>query len=210
MHCLMLLILIISALPEQGFTPLLNGANLDGWVYGTLKGKTYKTGQGYQVKDGILFSTKEDGGFLYTEREYSDFILRFDFKLEQAANNGIALRAPLDGNGSWDGIEIQVLDDGGYPDIRPAQYHGSIYDIVPARRGFLKPVGEWNSEEIKAWGRQITVTLNGTVIVDADLGDIKDEAVLKKHPGLGRTTGHIGFLGHGARVEFRNVRLKEF
>jgi hypothetical protein len=81
---------------------------------------------------------------------------------------------------------------------------------VPAKRGFQKPVGEWNSEEIIARGRRITVILNGTTIVDANLDDITDDAVLKKHPGLANTKGHIGLLGHGTRVEFRNIRIREF
>jgi Domain of Unknown Function (DUF1080) len=116
--------------------------------------------------------------------------------------------------------EIQVLDDSGsqYTNLRPAQYHGSVYDMVPAKRGFQKPVGEWNAEEITARGRRITVVLNGTTIVDADLDDIKDEEVLKRHRDLGQpegargianTRGHIGLLGDGTRVEFRNIRIKE-
>jgi hypothetical protein len=161
--------------------------------------------------NGIIYCTREDGGNLYTEREYSDFVLRFEFKLEKNANNGIGIRAPLEGDAAYAGMEIQVLDDGGseYRDLRPAQYHGSIYDVVPAKRGSLKPVGEWNTEEITARGRKITVKVNGKTIVDADLDGVKDEAVLKKHPGLSRASGHIGFLGHGSRVEFRNIRIKE-
>jgi len=93
--------------------------------------------------------------------------------------------------------------------LKPAQYHGSIYDVVPARTGHLKPAGEWNQEEVTASGRRITVKLNGTVIVDADLDSVKDPAILEKHPGLARASGHIGFLGHNTRMEFRNIRIKE-
>ena len=197
---------------EVGFTPLSNGRNLDGWVYGLRGDKENKSGKGYQVGNGVVYCTKEDGGNLFTEKEYGDFVLRFDFKLERNANNGIGIRAPLEGDAAYVGMEIQVLDDDGpeYKDkLRPGQYHGSIYDVVPAKRGSLKPVGEWNSEEITAKGRHITVKLNGNTIVDANLDDVKDEDTLKKHPGLARTKGHIGFLGHGARVEFRNLRIKE-
>jgi hypothetical protein len=193
---------------EQGFSPLFNGKDLTGWVYA----KNGKAGQGYLIKDGgILYCTKSDGGHLRSEKEFADFVLRFDFKLTANANNGIAIRAPLEGDPAYAGMEIQVLDDSGpeYKTLRPAQYHGSIYDVVPARRGHLKPVGEWNTEEITAKGSRITVKLNGTTIVDADLAEIKDEAVLKKHPGLRRPTGHVGFCGHGREVEFRNVRIKE-
>ena len=109
-------------------------------------------------------------------------------------------------------MEIQILDDQApvyQGKLRPAQYHGSIYDVVPARQGFLKKAGEWNQEEITASGRRITVILNGTTIVDANLDSVKDPQVLKKHPGLARSQGHIGFLGHDTRVEFRNIRLRE-
>jgi Domain of Unknown Function (DUF1080)/Peptidase family M28 len=197
---------------ETGFTPLFNGKDLSGWIYGRRgNGAENRSGKGYQVENGVIFSTKEDGGNLYTEKAYGDFAFRFEFRLTENANNGIGIRAPLQGDAAYAGIEIQVLDDSGsqYATLRPAQYHGSIYDVVPAKRGFQKPVGEWNSEEIIARGRRITVILNGTTIVDADLSDIKDTAAIDKHPGLANAKGHIGFLGHGTRVEFRNIRIKE-
>jgi hypothetical protein len=207
--------------PEQGFTSLFNGKDFTGWVYGRrANGAENRSGKGYQIENGVIFSTKEDGGNLYTEKEYADFVLRFDFKLTENANNGIGIRAPLEGDAAYVGIEIQVLDDGGssYTKLQPYQYHGSIYGMVPPKRGFQKPVGEWNAEEITARGRRISVTLNGTTIVDADLDDVKDEEMLKSHRdlskpegsrGIANTKGHIGLLGHGARVEFRNLRIKE-
>ena len=206
---------------ERGFTRLFNDKDLTGWVYGRrASGQTSKSGNGYQVENGVLFSTKEDGGNLYTEKEYADFIFRFDFKLTENANNGVGIRAPLEGDAAYVGMEIQVLDDSGssYTKLQPAQYHGSIYHMFPAKRGFQKPVGEWNSEEITARGRHITVKLNGTTIVDANLDDVKDDALLQRHRdltkpegmrGIANTKGHIGFLGHGTRVEFRNIRIRE-
>jgi len=218
-------IAVLGAVPapqdkEGGFTPLFNGKDFTGWVYGQrANGTENKTGKGYQIADGVLYSTKEDGGNLYTEKEYANFAFRFEFRLTPNANNGIGIRAPLVGDAAYVGMEIQVLDDGGsmYTKLEPGQYHGSIYKVVPAKRGFQKPVGEWNSEEIIAKGSRITVILNGTTIVDADLSDVKDEAVLKEHRdlskpegsrGIANTKGHIGFLGHGAHVEFRNIRIK--
>lgn len=192
---------------EKDFIPLFNGKDLPGWTYAS------KVGKGYQVDEstGVVYCTETDGGRLYTDKEYSDFVLRFDVKLSPNGNNGIAIRAPFEGNSAYQGMEIQVLDNDGskYQSLRPAQYHGSIYDVVPAKRGFQKPVGQWNEEEIIAVGRRIKVKLNGTTIVDADLDDVKDPAVLKKHPGLANKSGHIGFLGHGTRIEFRNMRIKD-
>ena len=196
---------------EEGFTPLFNGKDLSGWRYGGAKEAPAKSGKGYQVENGVLYCTAADGGNLYTEKEYANFVLRFDFKLEANSNNGIAIRSPLEGDAAYQGIELQVLDDSGsqYQTLQPFQYHGSVYGVVAAKRGSQKPVGEWNTQEVVCDGRKIKVTLNGTVIVDANLDDVKDPKVLEAHPGLARKTGHIGFLGHGTRVEFRNVRVKE-
>ena len=108
-------------------------------------------------------------------------------------------------------MEIQILDDP-HPQykswIKPEQHTGSVYDVIPARTGYNKPAGEWNTEEIMMKGRHIRVTLNGVIILDNDLSIVKEPEVLKKHPGLARTTGHIGFLGHGTRAEFRSLRIK--
>jgi hypothetical protein len=207
-----------SAAPkvEEGFTPIFNGKDLTGWIYGKKKDKAgketeNKAGAGYAVKDGVIYCTKTDGGNLYTEKEYANFILRFEFKLTPNANNGIGIRAPLTGDSAYAGMEVQVLDDSGsmYTKLEPGQYHGSVYKVFPAKRGSLKPVGEWNTEEIEANGPHIKVTLNGNVIVDGNIEDVKDPAILKAHPGLQNKTGHIGFLGHGAEVQFRNLRVKE-
>jgi hypothetical protein len=206
---------------DQGFTTLFNGKDLTGWVYGQREdGTENRNGKGYHVEKGVLFTTKEDGGNLFTKKEYADFVLRFEFKLTENANNGIGIRAPLQGDAAYTGIEIQVLDDSGsqYASLRPAQYHGSIYHMFPAKRGHQKPVGEWNAEEITVQGRKITVKLNGVVITEGNLGDVKDEALLSRHRdmskpegsrGIANTKGHIGLLGHGTRVEFRNIRIKE-
>lgn len=196
---------------EAGFTPLFNGKDATGWIYGGTEAAPAKSGKGYQVKDGVLFCTKEDGGNLYTEKEYANFVLRFEFKLEANSNNGIAIRAPRVGDAAYQGIELQVLDDSGsdYQTLQPYQYHGSVYGVVAAKRGAQKPVGEWNTQEVVVDGRHIKVTLNDKVIVDTNLDEVKDAKVLKEHPGLARKSGHIGFLGHGTRVEFRNIRIKE-
>ena len=201
-----LLALACFAADEPGFVPIFNGKDLTGW---TIRGQY---GPGYVVEKGLLVCPSNGGGNLFTEKEYSNFVLRFEFKLEQASNNGIGIRAPYEGDAAYKGMEIQILDHDApvyQGKLKPAQYHGSIYDVVAAKTGYLKKTGEWNKEEIVADGRRIKVTLNGTVIVDADLDSVTDPAVLAKHPGLARTTGHIGLLGHHSRVEFRNMRVRE-
>ncbi len=129
------------------------------------------------------------------------------------ANNGLGIRTPLESNAAYAGMELQILDNTAdqYKDLKPYQYHGSIYGVAPAKRGFLKPVGEWNTEEVIARGKRIMVKLNGHTIVDADIGPAIESGAMdgQEHPGLKRTSGHIGFMGHGSRVEFRNLRIKE-
>ncbi len=191
---------------EKGFTPLFDGKSLNGWQL--IKGQ----GPGYVVKDGIIECPANGGGNLYTEKEYGNFVLRFEFMTEPGGNNGVGIRAPLTGDAAYQAMEIQILDDQHERykgKIKSEQHHGSIYDVIPARTGFLKPAGEWNTEEISAQGSRIRVTLNGVIIVDADLANVKEPDVLKKHPGLQNKRGHLGFLGHGTLVAFRNIRIKE-
>jgi len=196
---------ITEAELADGFVPLFNGRDLDGWTGDT---------KGYAAENGKIVIHPELGsGNLYTAKEYADFTLRFEFKLTPAANNGLGVRAPLEGDAAYVGMELQILEDGSpvYWGLRPYQYHGSIYGVVPARRGFLRPPGEWNTEEVTAKGRHVTVAVNGITIIDADLDQASAGGTIdhNEHPGLKRTTGHLGFLGHGAIVEFRNIRLKE-
>ena len=190
---------------EPGFTPLFDGRTLNGWKL--VRGR----GPGYVVENGVIVCPAEGGGNLYTEREYANFVLRPEWRLWEGGNNGIGIRAPLEGDAAYVGMEIQVLDDESekYRNLKPTQYTGSVYDVFPARRGFVKRDGAWNSFEITADGSRIRIVLNGETVTDADLSTVTDEAVLKRHPGLRRPSGHIGFLGHGTRVEFRNIRLRE-
>ncbi|MCC9607754.1 DUF1080 domain-containing protein [Blastopirellula sp. JC732] len=188
---------------EEGFTPLFNGKDLDGWIGAV---------NGYFVEDGAIVCNPKKGGNLYYGKEFDNFDLKFEFKLEPGANNGLAIRSPVEGNSAYNGIELQVLDteDERYKGIKPYQAHGSVYGVVPAKRGFLKPVGEWNTQEVIADGYHIKVILNGETIVDANIEEASKDGTLdgQKHPGLLNKKGHIGFLGHGTKVEFRNIRIK--
>jgi 3-keto-disaccharide hydrolase len=189
---------------ESGFASLFDGETLNGW---TLAGKH---GAGYGVTNGVMFCARGGGGNLFTEREYSDFVLRLEYKLENGGNNGVGIRAPLEGDTAYSGMEIQMLDDQApkHANIKPWQFNGSVYNIVPATNGTPK-IGEWNAYEITARGRRIKVVLNGRTIVDTDLNAVHDPQIIEKHPGMFRDRGHIGFLGHNDYVEFRHIRIKE-
>jgi hypothetical protein len=189
----------------EGFVLLFNGRDLENWTGNK---------ESYVVEEGMIVVRPEgSGGNLYTEKEFSDFVFRFDFQLTPGANNGIGIRAPREGDAAYVGMEIQVLDNTAaeYANLKPYQYHGSVYGVIPARKGYLTPVGKWNSEEILAQGSHIKVTLNGTVILDGDIGGAAVNGTMDRqsHPGLKRKTGHIGFLGHGSVVRFRNIRIRE-
>lgn len=191
---------------KEGFNVLFDGTNMDAWRKNT---------DAYSIsEEGTLavVPTEGSGGNLFTKEEFSDFVYRFEFRLTPGANNGIGIRAPLEGDAAYAGMEIQVLDDGAemYKNIEEYQHHGSVYGVIPAKQGYLRPVGEWNEEEIYVKGNKIRVTLNGTVIVDGDLAEASKNGTLdhKSHPGLTRKSGHIGFLGHGSEVHFRNIRVK--
>jgi hypothetical protein len=193
---------------NQGFVSLFDGTNLDSWTGNT---------SGYLIEEGAVVvhpdkAGEGGGGNLYTKEEFADFIYRFDFQLTPGANNGIGVHAPLEGDAAYLGMEIQVLDNEAdiYKALQPYQYHGSVYGVIPAKRGFLKPTGEWNQEEIMVKGTKIKVTLNGTVILEGDYAEASKNGTMdhKEHPGLLRTTGHIGFLGHGEVLRFKNMRVK--
>ena len=203
---LALILATAATAAEPGFHALFNGKNLDGWML--VGGK----GRGYVVENGILVCPADGGGNLLTERQFDNFVLRFEFRMEPGGNNGVGIRTPKQGDAAYVGMEIQILDhkDARYAGkLRPAQHHGSVYDVIPASKDNLKPAGEWNSEEITANGPRIEVRLNGELITNGDLSTITDPEVLAKHPGIRRPIGHLGFLGHGTRVEFRNIQIKE-
>lgn len=192
----------LDEVDADGFIPLFNNKDLTGWVGDT---------RGYLVEDSKLVCAP--GGNLFSEKEFSDFVLRFEFKMPPGGNNGLGIRAPLDGNAAYAGMELQILDDPHpmYKDIKPWQAHGSVYGVVPAKRGYLREPGQWNVEEVTAAGNRIIIKLNGETIVNENIQKASASGTMdgQKHPGLLNPSGHIGFLGHGSRVEFRNIRIKE-
>ena len=203
-------LLVATALvgPETGFTALFDGTSLKGWQGDTV---------GYQVVDSTIAVVPSatggtNPGFLFTQQPWDNFELRFEFKLTPGANNGLALRWPGKGDPAYEGMEVQILDNGhpSYANLKPWQYHGSIYGVAAARRGCLKPTGKWNDETVICDGRRITVILNGHVLVDVDLDEVTRAGTIdgRPHPGLAHPSGYIGFCGHGSAVSFRNIRIR--
>lgn len=193
---------------KEGFRVLFDGTNMHSWTGNTTD---------YVMEDGdmVIYPSNGGKGNLYTKDEFSDFVYRFEFQLTPGANNGLGIRTPLEGDAAYVGMELQILDNDAdiYKNLQIYQYHGSVYGIIPAKRGALKPMGEWNYQEVVAQGNKIKITLNGTVILDGDIAEASKNntatADHKPHPGLLNKKGHIGYLGHGAVVRFRNIRVKE-
>jgi hypothetical protein len=188
---------------ETGFTPLFNGRDLVGW-----KGAVDE----YEVRGGALQIKPRHHGNLVTDRKYDNFVLRLEFKLPPGGNSGLAVRVP-DANvpASLEGLEIQILDDRDpqYADLHDYQAHGSVYGLKGAYRGYLRPLHEWNFQEVVLDGNHIEVHVNGVKTLDADLAEIRDKPVDgAEHPGAERESGYLGFCGHDDSVAFRNIRIK--
>lgn len=185
----------------EGYRLLFDGTSLDGWI---------DQANEYVLEDGCIVKKVSGFGNLYSEDSFCNFILKFEFQLTPGANNGLGLRHIIVPKG-YLGMELQILDndDPQYKDLKPYQYHGGLYNYAPAKRGYLKPVGEWNKQEVIAQGANIKIILNGTVILDTNIKKvIKDIPYDKVQAGLRNTCGHIAFLGHDSVVRFRYIRVK--
>ena len=197
--------IILHRHDNEGFTPIFNGTDFTG-----LAGDVDK----YEIKDGILSNKAGQSGTVHTAKEYADFVARLEFRLPPAGNNGLAIRYPGSGDPAYTGMcELQILDSEheSYAKLDPRQYHGSAYGMAAATRGYLRPVGQWNFQEVTVKGSTIKVELNGSVILETDLSKL-DPAKFKsgsKHPGKDLTKGYLGLAGHSAPVEFRNLSIKD-
>jgi hypothetical protein len=193
---------ILAAKDAKKYESVFNGRNLSGWT-GEL--------ENYEVVDGAIRCKEGKGGTVFTEKQYSDFIARLEFKLPSGGNNGLAIRYPGEGAPHLDGLELQVLDSEHpkYAKLDPRQYHGSVYGLVPAHRGHLRPTGEWNFQQVTVRGSKIKVELNGSSILDADLSEVTESKDGAVPAGAKVKSGHFGFAGHNDPVAFRNISIRE-
>lgn len=192
---------------DEGYKRIFNGTDFTGWAGAV---------DNYEIKEGAITCKPGKGGDPYYNQELSDFEVKLEFKLPPGGNNGLAIRYPGQGDTAYVGMcELQILDDTAkqYETLDQRQYCCSIYGVVPAHRGYLRPVGNWNFEHVTVKGQTIKVELNGTTVIDADVSHFNPEDGSQfmhnsKHPGLHRTKGYFGFAGHTDPVEFRNIYLK--
>jgi hypothetical protein len=196
---------ILSEKGGQGYTQIWNGKNFDGWAGDVAD---------HEVKDGNIIIKQGKSGTLYWNKELSNFSARLEFNTPPGGNNGLAIRHPGEGNPSQVAMcELQVLDDNAekYAKLDPRQYHGGAYGMAAAHRGYTRPAGEWNFQEVTVKGSTIRVELNGVIILDTDISKLDPAAFMdgKEHPGRNRKSGYFGFAGHSDPVKFRNISVLE-
>ena len=204
MKKLLVAVACVGSVYAGEFVSLFNGKDFTGW------GGAGKPEQsGYVIKEGGIIESTKKCRFLITEKEYSNYVFEFEFKLTAGANNGLGIHYPGKGDPAYTGMEIQILDNTHpkYAKLKDYQFHGGLYTLVAAKKGHLKPVGEWNKEIVTVKGPNVKVELNGVVIMEANLDEVNKSK--PKHNGAKRRKGHLCFCGHGAIISLKNLRIKE-
>jgi Domain of Unknown Function (DUF1080) len=192
----------VSAQTQDGFVPLFNGQDLDGWE---VRESTPGDKDKWSFKDNVLVA-KRGGGWIGTKKMYGDFALKVEWRIFEGGNSGVFIRVPdikSKESPSALGLEIQILDDNApkYKGLKPYQYCGGLYHFQGPSKKMFKGAGAWNSYEITCKGESIVVVFNGEKVIDADAGK---DAALAKRP----RRGFIGLQNHNSDVEFRKVMIK--
>ncbi|MBN2308235.1 MAG: DUF1080 domain-containing protein [Candidatus Hydrogenedentes bacterium] len=186
----------------EGFYPLFNGTDLDGWW---IRGSNQKA---FAAADGMLMITGEGGGdWIFTDREYENFVLRYEYKLPpEGGNSGVGIRATKEGNPAFSGMEIQVLTPGWETEWQRA---GALYSTVPPAVQADNPAGEWNAVEVLCDGPRIRTIMNGQQLYDVKTTDYTEQKDWQKPLTDRAKRGHIAIQDHGGgNIAFRNIRIK--
>jgi len=220
-------LLLMAALPgktihmdakKAGWVSLFDGKTTKGWhTYG----KTAADPQ-WNVNDGALHLDKSKGGDgdLVTDRQYSNFDLKLEWKISPKGNSGILFYVHEDPSKYKEayntGPEMQVLDNEGHSDGKIHKHRaGDLYDLIPCSKETVRPVGEWNEVEIISNNGSLKFFLNGTNVVSTTLWDdnwkaLVDGSKFKQWPGFGTfRSGKIDLQDHGNEVWYRNIKIKE-
>jgi cytochrome c len=206
---------------KAGWRLLFDGKTTEGW-----RGyKMEKMPPGWKVIDGALVRVSGGAGGkgagggddIITVEQFANFELQLDWKiLDKAGNSGIVLRASEDATTSWHtGPEVQLIDFTAYPGRSVRHMAGACYDLYAPAKDFARPVGEWNQIRVVANGPKIEHWLNGTKVVEYELGSEEWKKLVAqskfkdmKHFQTPPTKGHICIQDHTARLEFRNIKIR--
>ncbi len=194
---------------EAGWQLLFNGHDFTGWRG---KGKDKQPGGGWAVDDGKMHHTKGGGDILTTD-EFADFDLRFQWKVAEGANSGVFYRVSEQGeqNGA---VEYQILDNKRHGDGKnPITSAAAAYAVYPPSEDVTRPAGEWNDGRIVARGKHVEHYLNGTKVLEYEVGsDDWNERVAKSKfkntKGFAEApSGHVRFQDHGNEVWYRDIKV---
>ncbi|MGH7671744.1 MAG: 3-keto-disaccharide hydrolase [Gemmatimonadales bacterium] len=194
-----------------GFRPLFDGRTTAGWRGFRMDSMPV----GWQVVDGAL-TRVGPGGDIITRDRFRDFELVLEWKVAPGGNSGIFYRASEDDEEIyWTAPEMQVLDDAEHPDGQSRlTAAGANYGLDPAPAGVVRPAGEWNQVRLVVNGAHVEHWLNGTKVVEYELGSPAWEAKVQAskfapHPHYGRNAeGYLGLQDHGDRVAYRNIKIR--
>ncbi|MGY4386662.1 hypothetical protein ACVWYN_003718 [Pedobacter sp. UYP24] len=204
---------------SKGFSRLFDGKTTIGWhTYGKMTASTK-----WKVEAGVLHftpSSEGDGGDLVTDKAYSNFHLKIDWKIAPKSNSGIIFYVQDDpqkyGATYMTGPEMQVLDNDGHPDGRINKHRAAdLYDLIKSSSEPVKPVGEWNTAEVISDKGNLELKLNGITVVKTTLWDQNWKELVAKSKfaaweGFGSfKSGKIALQDHGDEVWYRNIMIKE-
>jgi WD40 repeat protein len=191
---------VVPVAKEGSWQPLFDGRTLDGWT--VHKGDINNWG----VEKDLLFTRGKDRGWLMTEKEYGDFELRLEYRMTKKTNSGVAVRSPAEGDPAFTGMEIQIIDEASYPKLKPDDITGSLFGVVPSLQPQVRAATFWNRMHITVRGRRLTVDLNDSCVLVADLDRYESQS--KRFPGLLRNKGRIGLQSHTSRIDFRDLYVR--
>lgn len=203
---------------DAGFQPLFPNGDLAGWHvsdWSNVATPRKVEGTPWKYQNDVLMGLGKRT-WIFSDEDYGDFVLKFDWKISEGANGGVGLRFPPTGDPAYQGMEIQIVDGERYyrGQGRPEQLTGAIYDNIAPKRARINPPGEWNRYEITCRGDRVTVMLNDEPVIDADLsqhtatapGSAAEVKPLAQRPRSGR----IGFQNLNGSIAIRQPMIQTF
>lgn len=204
---------------DAGWVNLFDGSSLNGWhTFGSSDAGSAWTVDSNSIR--LNASAKDGRGDLVSNESYENFDLKYDWKISKGGNSGLLFYVQDDKPKYEDtyktGPEMQVLDDERHDDRKkPSHRAGSLYDMIQATPGAVKPAEEWNTAEIISNNGKLDFYLNGVHVVNTTIFDdnwkkMLDNSKFKEWPAFGTfKSGHIALQDHGNDVWFKNIQIRK-